>query len=258
MSALFWTTIGRMLARERTPVRRRQTPWRTLARIVLVLAIAALAYGGYAASRNSAFRVREVEVRGLERLTREEVVRTSGLLGASILRLPSAEAEARLERLPYVARASAHGGWSSPVRLEIEERAPRLVLRRGGKSYLVDDSGVVLEQVSRPPRLPLLVLATKAGGDLRPGDRLESGQSAFALAVYGELPQTLRPEVERLTYREGAGYALSSSAGWTAALGDGTQPGVKVEVLRRVLSRKGVSFVDVAVPSAPYYRRGSG
>ncbi len=254
MPAIFWLTVGRLFMRDRSPVRRRLSWPQRIARFLAALIICGVGYAAYAIPRTEALQVQHVEVLGTDRLSREEVTARSGLAGASILRVPGDEAEARLEKLPYVASATVDSGWSTTVTVHVRERVPRLVWRSGGKAYLVDDSGMVLEEAPNNARLP--VLDSPRGATPQLGGRVDPGVVGFALRLYSSLPPEVRPAANRLVYEDGRGYTLYSSAGWTAVIGDATQVGVKGEVLRRVLGRKAVSYVDVSNPATPYYRAG--
>lgn len=252
MSALLWMTLGRLFARDRSPARRKLTWKGRLLRLLVMCVAAAALYGVYVIPRTPALKVQTVEVEGLQHLSKEEVVDRSGLVGRGLYAVRSHDVEGRLEAMSYVARATVDIGLSTTVRVRIEERVPRLVWRSEKGTYLVDGTGVVLEKVAHSPRLPLL--QSGSAEPLRRGDRLDSRQVAFVLTLFGELPADVRPVIEKLTYDKAVGYQLVSTAGWTAAIGDDTQVGVKTQVLRRVLKRKGVEFVDVSAPTSPYYR----
>lgn len=253
MRALFWMTVGRLFLRERAQVRPAVILRGRLLRLCGLALLAALLWGAYQAPRSERLKIHTVAVRGTHELSAAEVRRTSGLVGLSYWQVRADEVEARLERLPRVARATVEAGFSDTAAITIEERTPALVWRNEAGAYLVDGEGVVLETVEHAPRLPTVEQADRRRW--KPGDRLDDEILTYALSLYAELPADVRPSIRNLTYEEGVGYRIVSSEGWTAVLGDARQVGAKVAVLRRVLAQRGVSLVDVSMPAAPYYRR---
>lgn len=251
-SGLFWMSVGRLLARERPAVRRRLTWKGRLLRLGLLLLLGATAYAVYAIPRTPALQVQMVEVEGVQALSAEDVIAETGLLGHSIFLVRSGPIERRLEQHPYVARATVEHGLNSTVHVRIVERTPRLVWKSGGEMYVIDDSGVVLEKVTRRPRLPMLETAEEV--TLVPGARIDTARVSFVLGLFSGLPVDVRPVTEKLVYRPESGYELVSTAGWSAIVGDESQVGVKAAVLRQVLTKPGVQFVDVSAPGNPYYR----
>ncbi len=252
MQDLLWTTVGRLLTRDRSPARRRLS---RRAKLVRFLGLALLVCAGfiiYQVPRVEALRIQRVEVSGASHVTAQEIIERSGLMGRSFLGLPGRGVPERLEQIPYVAHAQVETGLSTVARVEIQERVPRLLVKTRSGMYLVDDTGVILERVSRPTRLPML--ETNDRRRLAPGTRLDPEQVAFVLTLFAQLPVDVRPAVEKLTYDRALGYELVSTAGWRAILGDADQIGVKSQVLRQVLARRNVGLVDVSAPATPYYR----
>ena len=91
MTSVFWTTVGRFLAREKAPVHRAPT-WRgRLLRALALLFLALGVYGAYQAPRTEALQVQRVTVQGTDRLSPEEIRATSGLLGVSLWRVRAGE-----------------------------------------------------------------------------------------------------------------------------------------------------------------------
>lgn len=252
MTSMVWTVVGRMLARKSASVRPAPSLRGRMLRVLALLLVGLCVYAVYQAPRTELLQIRKLEVQGVRHMTAGEIREVSGLIGTPIWRVDTAKAEERLERLPYVARATVDAGWSSEVGIRIEERSPHVVWRNATGSYLVDAEGIVLEKAAEKPQLPLLEV--EEDRVLVPGQKLDARQLLFVLTLYSELPNSLRPNVAKLTYSEGNGYQLVSTSGWTAVLGDASRIGVKAEVLRQVLKRGKVKFMDVSSPTTPYYR----
>lgn len=254
MPELFWMTVGRLLARDRSPARRKAT-WRVkVVRLTGVLLIALALYGVYAVPRIETLHVQTVLVEGTQRLTEQEIIDATGLVGRSILAVRSVPVEAQLERMPYVASAKVEHGWSGTVRVLVEERTPRLVVASNNRMFLLDATGVVLEPVAGRSGFPVLEVESDALPQL--GQKLAGDHVEYALRLFSELPPEVRDVAGKLSYRTELGYELTSTAGWTAILGDDTQLGVKAATLQQVVARKNVTLVDVSSPANPYYRKG--
>ncbi len=253
MSSLFWTTIGRLFARDRSRVRRRVGWWGWLRRALILLVVLAIAYGAYELPRARFLEVQDVIVMGNSQVPDRELIRRSDVLGRNLITLDTSEAERRLEQIPYIQSARVEKGLTTTVRIQVQERTPSLIVESGGARYLVSQTGVVLERSSDPLRMPDLELV--GGGRLEPGQRFDQEQVAFVLTLFSELPPDLRPMIEKVSYRPETGYELISSAGWSAILGDPSQLEVKLDVMRQLLERKpNATLVDVSTPSTPYYR----
>ncbi len=255
MARMFWLTVGALFARERRPAERRRAGRGRLSRTAGLLLVLLALVGSYLAPRTEALKVQRVQVEGADPGSVPEIRQKSGVIGESFWLVRAGDVEKRLEQLPYVSRANVDRGlFSTSVSIRIEERAAQAVWRNPSGAYLVDDTGLVLQKLVTTPRLPILEVADPR--PLRPGEKVDASQIAFALALYDALPVELRPVAEKLKWDQGKGYQLVSSGGWTAVLGDATQSEVKLEVLRRVLARGGVTLVDVSSPTTPYYRKG--
>ncbi len=134
------------------PTRRRG--WRSLFGWRLVRAAAIVLVLGYAGYRAAAIvagagglRVTQIVVRGNARLSTGEVLAVvGGLRGRNILLADLEAQRSRLLGSPWVASASLRRVLPSTVEVEIAERAPMGLGRIGPRLYLVDASGVVIDE----------------------------------------------------------------------------------------------------------------
>jgi cell division septal protein FtsQ len=115
------------------------------------VAVLALAYVGYQAASllvgASGLRVASIVVRGNTRLSTGEVLGiVAGLRGQSILLADLGAYRSRLRTSPWVRDASLRRLLPSTVEIAVVERAPIGVGRIGGRVYLVDASGVVIDE----------------------------------------------------------------------------------------------------------------
>lgn len=80
-------------------------------------------------------------------------------LSGSLLAYDVAEAQDRVEKLPWVARATVRKFYPSTLSVAVEERQPFALWQRDGKVFVIDDTGteiVALEQ-ARFAKLPFMV-----------------------------------------------------------------------------------------------------
>jgi cell division protein FtsQ len=142
---------------KRVSVRRGSLPQKTASRLTwgavaltLVLlcgmAVAALYHYG---ERSWRFRVDssdDVEISGLDNVTRSQVVEVmGGDIGRNIFFIPLAERKKQLEQIPWVESASVMRFVPNRLRVEIHERTPVAFARVGPKILLVDATGTLME-----------------------------------------------------------------------------------------------------------------
>ena len=101
------------------------------------------------AQGNDFFALRQVEVRGMERLTAEEVVVLAGVeQGGSLLDVSIAKVMERLEAYPWVAAASVRREFPDSLRIAVQEKAPAW--------WLADENGLIYADASGEPIAPVL------------------------------------------------------------------------------------------------------
>lgn len=172
------------------PEVKRNRRWMALGVVLLLVSLVT----GLTLTRGS--EIRAVEVSGIDRTTEEQVLKAARIpTGVPLDSAGFVEAIRRVERLPYVRRASVQTRASGTVRIAVEERIPvaRLVSESG--RAMVDAEGVMM---------PVLAGRTENVPDLRGfradvGDTLTSPLFRTALAFLQELP---KHDLARLTLTE--------------------------------------------------------
>lgn len=118
--------------------------------LVLVTGLsAALAHGYHALLEAPFLRIEKVDIVGLTRLARKDVLNTMMVpRGTSVLALRLPQLAARIEALPWVRSAVVR--FDSPDRLvvEVKEREPLAVVV-AEKAYLIDAEGLLFDQTIR-------------------------------------------------------------------------------------------------------------
>jgi cell division protein FtsQ len=115
-----------------------------------VIALVAM-YGAYrlasVAAHAHVLRVDRITVRGNERLSREDVLAVlTGLRGESLVWTNLESWRRRLLASPWVRDAALRRSLPSTVDIVIAERQPIGVGRLNGEMYIVDESGIVIDQ----------------------------------------------------------------------------------------------------------------
>jgi cell division protein FtsQ len=128
--------------------RRRGRVWRIVAGLAGLGAMVALGWAGAAWLLGSPrFRIDRIVVRGNTRLSAGEVAALVGALrGQSLLRADLEAARARLLESPWLADASLRRVLPSSVEVTVVERMPMAIGRIGGRLFLVDADGVVIDE----------------------------------------------------------------------------------------------------------------
>lgn len=132
---------------------RRRPAWLTRALTAARIALAAGAlgsagwFGAQAVAGASVLHVSEIRVRGIDRLSRGEVLALlSGLHGQHLLRTDLEAWRQRVLSSSWVEQAAVRRVLPSTVEVMIRERTPMAIGRLGSDLYLVDEGGVVIDQ----------------------------------------------------------------------------------------------------------------
>lgn len=147
-------------------------------KLALAIAIGGLIFAGYrGASAASFFQIRTVEIQGETRASAEDVqtlvrreVGKTGVWDADL-----EEISARLERLPWIRVAMVSRVLPDGIRVRLEERQPRAVVRTAAGRFLwVDDDAVLLGEMVPADQMPAFFLR---GWNEEPGDAVRKENS---------------------------------------------------------------------------------
>jgi cell division protein FtsQ len=184
------------------PARQRRS-WK--ARIALTLRVgttAAVLLGlGYAVTHGVAnarvLQISTIRVRGNHHLAQGEVLALlEGLQGQHILTTDLDIWRQRLLISPWIEQAALRRVLPSTVEVAIRERTPMALARLGGTLYLVDDSGLVIDEYGpnyAQLDLPILDgLGGRSRGDDASVDPARAALAARAIASLGTRPDLLQ------------------------------------------------------------------
>lgn len=196
------------------------------------------------AAGDAGFRVRSVDVQGIQRMDSEPVFAIA--LDQKSMAMPLVDVAAIRERLlqyGWVKDARVSRRLPDTLVIDIVERKPSALWQDKQKLSLIDAEGVVLDRVpiSAMPDLPLLI---------GPG---ANGQSRNLDALLKDVP-TLRPQLESAKWVGGRRWDLNFQTGETVALPEGEgaattalQKFAKVDKSAGLLGR-GILRIDLRIP----------
>lgn len=217
-----------------------------------MVVLVAVGVGLVLLERSSLVALADLEVVGLERLEREEVLAAAGVReGMSVLRIRRGSVEERIEAMPLVEQARVERLGALGLRIRVEEEAPALTARFPAGSVLVSEEGLVLGEGEAPGTLVVDV----AGPVAAPGDRVEAVPPlAAAHEVLLDLPGPLHALVASARARAQDDVRLVLESGTEVLWGGPTRSSEKARALGAVLEDLGgrsVSQIDVRAPMAP-------
>lgn len=215
---------NRKVARNRTKVRKEPLDLRKyllpairygsrygLALLVVVLLFAAIK----GLMQTTPFPVQRVDVRGVQRLTREEIVTLTGVLpGQNLLSLHLKAVGQQVARNPWVASVRVQRFFPGTLAVSITERQPVAVVNLGLLYYL-DDQGEPFKPLSFGDTLDLPVVTGLSEDALAadPAGTREALKSACellgALQQYGSF---ILADVSEIHYDRGHGFTLFTTS----------------------------------------------
>lgn len=248
---------------------------RRLRLVVLVLVVAALLVGGWFLLHSRLLSARVIRVEGSVHTSRAEIVSVAGLAHhPPLIDVDPGAVAARLEALPWVARATVSRHWPDGVVVSVVERRPVAVLatappepRADGTKpratgagappaseepwALVDRTGRVLALAASPP--PGLVHLTAPVRPGAPGSTVPADALA-GLQVAATLPPAFRSQVTTVEVESGGRVHLALTTPVTVDLGTTSQLREKYEDTAAVLAGASLAdgdVIDVSVPDSP-------
>jgi cell division protein FtsQ len=240
------------ISARRTAVQREQGR-RRLRVLVIGLAGTGILVGAWFLLHTPLFSARSITVTGNAHETAAQVEAQAGLAGhPPLLDVNAGAAAARIERLPWVERASVGVSWPDGVHIAVTEEIPRFVADApGGRWEVMSSDGRVLATSSaRPPGLLLLSVPAPPGA---PGTVL-SGKDETGLRVASTLPASFAGQVTGVTVEAAGWVQLAMTTPIVVDIGSATQLTAKYEDVSSILAGATLhngDVIDVSVPDAP-------
>ncbi|MFF7362877.1 FtsQ-type POTRA domain-containing protein [Streptomyces sp. NPDC008125] len=216
---------------------------------------AALLAGGlaWALWGSSWLRLERVEVGGTGILSTAEVEAAAAApVGSPLIGVDTDSLERRLrQKLPRIDTVDVTRSWPHGIDIEVTERKPVLLVKKGAKFTEVDSGGVRFATVGKAPKgIPLLELKPDRSASLRRfgGDRL----LREAVGVAGDLPAAVARDTEVVRVTSYDAISLELTGGREVVWGSGEQGAVKAKVLTALMkAAPKAGHFDVSAPTAP-------
>lgn len=170
--------------------------------------------------RSALFRLDELTVTGDLRLSEERIMEITGLApGMARWEMSTATIERLLRQEPWVKSVRAQWRWNQ-VNIALLERSPVGLLHYHDLFYLVlDESGIILEQVALSERNGLPVISGTAPQSAVRGQRLPHDGLSDALTMLSRFPPALRIQVSEVSIAPDRNLTLFMSGGATVYWG---------------------------------------
>lgn len=193
-----------------------RVPWIPL----VFLAGASIAFGHYVLSSDY-FRVKEWEVSGLQRLSKDEALKLAQLDGDAaphILRYDAGDAERRISEHPLVHGAVLKRSFPHRLEIAVRERREAMILVTDEGSFLADDEGIAFALAEGTDVLneELPMVSLHDASTWQPGAKLPE-EARDALLLYSETLSRsgtrLAREVAEVHWDDETGIVLTMRGG---------------------------------------------
>ncbi|MCX6397792.1 MAG: FtsQ-type POTRA domain-containing protein [Propionibacteriales bacterium] len=228
----------------RRRLRARLSRWRPY--LLTLLAAVVVAIGVWLLYFSSAVTVTSVEVTGNDALTTARIEKVAAVpAGEQLIRVDLAAIQARIERIDAVQAAQVSRSWPHTISVQVTERVPIAVLRRGGAVLGLDAEGVVftVKESQLPKGLPVVQTALN----------VNAATLGEAARVVVALRSDIAARVERIKADSIDRIVLELDGGVTVEWGSAEDSENKARVLAILLARD-VTEIDVSVPGRPTTR----
>lgn len=228
-------------------------------KLLALLAVGALLFkGGEMMMQSRSLQLETFEVEGNTegRVSSSQIIRATGVHpGQQLVGISTGEVARRLEKLPWVRQARVERILPSTLRIAVEERTPSLVIQTSQGPYLVDGSGLVLQQGSEK----LVSLEDVPVDQLAPGARISTPEFVHAARILGSLPQQIRSTVASVRAPTIDQIQIETAGGTVIYYGAAEQIDEKNFAAQTLLDRNSAGsasagIIDVRVPSRPATR----
>src|SRR6266568_5493985 len=212
--------VQKPLSRNRFKKKRRQVDFRNLlkkivrivAAVVVTSLVAVVGYEVYGLLARSTFlRLERLEVKGVRRLTRDEVISQAAVrIGDDLLGLRLRRMGEQLAKNPWVARVKIRRTFPHTLTIEVIEREPVAVASMGYLYYL-DSEGEVFKPLQEGDQLDYPVVTGFNEDDLvrDPAGARESLKGVLSLLrQLRSGPEFTLADISEIHYDKGFGYTI--------------------------------------------------
>ncbi|HEY0486143.1 MAG TPA: FtsQ-type POTRA domain-containing protein [Mycobacteriales bacterium] len=208
--------------------------------LVVAATVAVLLTAGWLVLGTRVLDVRTVAVEGVVTLDPAAVRSAAAVpLGAPLAKVDVDRVATRVRTLGPVAEVHIYRSWPHTLHVQVVERRPAAVVRKGTRYVVLDATGYAYLTVAHPPTGAPLVVVARPG----PSDRT----TRSVLTVAAALTPELRRELVRISAPTAEQVTLALRGGRTVFWGDAGDSADKATVATALLGRPGAR-IDVSAP----------
>ena len=205
--------------------------------------------------RDDSFFLTYIPVEGTTSISPSEVVSASKLAGVHIFAADPNESATEIGQLPGVISSTVMLAWPNRVAISIGEESPIAVWQQAGDQYWITKDGNLVP--SRVETTGLLRIDSEITEPIDEQDFVPTDVLDGALQL-----RELRPNIDQLYYRPGAGLSYQDGRGWRVFFGSGLEMEQKLAVYETVvenLAERQVQpdYISVSNHQKPYYMAGN-
>lgn len=237
--------------------RRRRVKGRAV-RLVALLGVALLTVMFSFVYNVEAFRVKVVEVSGVERVSAEKIYGDSEVvIGDSLINLSTGDMrENILMKQPLVKEAEIKRVIPSKVKIEVRERQPFAYVTNRKQFYLVDREAVVLEKSDGITDPDLFLVESDSIGHAQVGEKLKFPHSDVFMKMSSTLEDYLSGRYSQIRFDQ-KGIKLFLKDGVYVLLGNGKEINKKLMLVPVIIDKlvqsgeefEGLNLEYIDVPS---------
>jgi cell division protein FtsQ len=234
--------------------RRRQMAW--AAGIALSLAVAGVL--GFVGLNSDFWLVKTISVSGNRHLPAEKVVELTGVdPQANLIKLSKSRIEARLKREPRIREVRLIKRLPNRLEVRIVERRPFVGIKQGDQVYLLDNTGYVIETLSRPMSETIPVITEMRSISLEVGRRARSKRVLSAIKSLKQLSPDIRKKVIWVSVPSLDKLTFITSDPLEIIFGPPVESDKKNLVIKKILadSDEKIIHINVSVPTNPIVRK---
>lgn len=205
-----------------------------------------IAVGLYLFSKSDFFSVEEISIKGLDKITENEVLQLLGTVKGENIFLTDTEALAmKLELHPLVDKAAVTKKLPSALIVTIQERVPAALILSDDGVVEVDSQGVILKFYDSWPVTDTPVLTgIEVPETIGPGQKIVDANLAKALLILGQAPKDLLPLIGELHYVADGQFNIYLSSGIEVKLGFDDNYTEKLNLLKELLDSADYTSVE--------------
>ncbi|MBM7855217.1 cell division protein FtsQ [Desulfohalotomaculum tongense] len=152
----------------------------------------------YVLLQSPIFNIRKIEIVGRNQISREKLVKLSGVvLGSNIFKVDLHSGEEKISLLPAVKEVKIKRRFPSTVVISITEREPMALLAAPGGFIELDKEGIYLRQ-GEFNKLFLPVITGCRVKEIEPGEKVTEKTVITALEVIDKLPPELTNQLSEV------------------------------------------------------------